>query len=270
MAAPARKVALVTAGSAGLGAAIARVLALELGMSVTINYHSNANRAAALVKELQDTWAARHATDAGAQVAPPVFHAIRADICKRSEIIRLVEETTAASGGRLDTVISNVGWTKMRNFSDLDDGVDEDDWDRCFDSNVKAHLWLFHASKKWLEESNAGEEGSAVFVSTASIAGCKPSGSSLPYAVTKAAQIHLIKSLAVISAPSIRVNCVSPGILLTDWGLSFPAARLEAAKEANKLKRFATVEDVAQQVRTFVVSKTITGQNAIIDAGFSL
>ncbi len=52
--------------------------------------------------------------------------------------------------------------------------------------------------------------------------------------------------------------------------MSFPAERLEAAKEANKLKKFATVEDVAQQVRTFVVSKTITGQNAIIDAGFSL
>ncbi len=234
MASTARKVALVTAGSAGLGAAIARVLALELGMSVTINYHSNADRATALVKELQDTWASRNVSDA----APPVFHAIRADISKKSEIIRLVDETTAASGGRLDTVISNVGWTKIRNFSDLEDGVDEDDWDRCFDSNVKAHLWLFHASKKWLEESNARDEGSAVFVSTASIAGCKPSGSSLvrdknggivrsrvcvassnkhdqPYAVTKAAQIHLIKSLAVISAPSIRVNCVSPGILLT-------------------------------------------------------
>lgn len=41
-------------------------------------------------------------------------------------------------------------------------------------------------------------------------------------------------------------------------------------KEANKLKRFTTMEDVAEQVRTFVVSKTVTGQNAIIDAGFSL
>ncbi len=176
MAAPARKTALVTAGSAGLGAAIARVLALELGMSVTINYHSNADRAKALVQELQDTWAARQATDT---TPPPVFHAIRADICKRSEIIRLVEETTAASGGRLDAVVSNVGWTRMRDFSDLEDGMDEEDWDRCFGANVKSHLWLFHAAKKWLEESNAREEGSAVFVSTASIAGCKPSGSSL-------------------------------------------------------------------------------------------
>lgn len=178
MAASTRKVALVTAGSAGLGAAIARVLALELGMSVTINYHNNADRARALVQELQDTWASRQATDT-TQTPPPVFHAIRADICKRAEIIRLVEETTAASGGRLDAVISNVGWTRMRDFSNLEDGVDEEDWDLCFGANVKAHLWLFHAARRWLEESNAREEGSAVFVSTASIAGCKPSGSSL-------------------------------------------------------------------------------------------
>lgn len=178
MAAQARKVALVTAGSAGLGAAIARVLALDLGMSVTINYNSNADRAEALVQDLQDAWATRQA--AGTKQAPsPVFHAIRADISQRSEIVRLVEETTAASGGFLDVVVSNVGWTRMRDFSNLEDGVEEEDWDRCFGSNVKAHLWLFHAAKKWLEESNARDEGSAVFVSTASIAGCKPSGSSL-------------------------------------------------------------------------------------------
>ncbi|RYP50731.1 hypothetical protein DL768_003791 [Monosporascus sp. mg162] len=142
----------------------------------------------------------------------------------------------------------------MRNFSDLDDGVDEDDWDRCFAVNVKSHLWLFHAARKWLEKSNAREEGAAVF----------------PYTVTKAAQIHLIKSLVIIAAPAIRVNCVSPGVMLTDWGLSFPPERLGAVKEQNKLKRFATLDDVAEQVKTYVTSKTVTGQNAVIDAGFSL
>jgi enoyl-[acyl-carrier-protein] reductase (NADH) len=55
-----------------------------------------------------------------------------------------------------------------------------------------------------------------------------------------------------------------------DWGLSFPPDRLAAVKDANKLGRFATVEDVAEQVRTFVVSKSVTGQNAVVDAGFRL
>ncbi|SPQ24870.1 41c8ba15-230f-42d3-b8b9-86660cbd211d [Thermothielavioides terrestris] len=263
-----RKAALVTAGSAGLGAAIARLLALELGMSVTVNYSRDAARAEALVQELRDAWASRRPDESG--IPPPSFHAVQADLSEKTEVIRLVDEAASASGNRLDVVISNVGWTRMRNFLDLDDNVAEEDWDRCFSVNVKSHLWLFHAARKWLEESNAREEGAAVFVSTASIAGCKPSGSSLPYAVTKAAQIHLMKSLAIIAAPTIRVNCVSPGILLTDWGLSFPPERLEAVKEQNKLKRFAAVDDVARQVLTFVTSRTVTGQNAIIDAGFSL
>jgi NAD(P)-dependent dehydrogenase (short-subunit alcohol dehydrogenase family) len=168
-----RKCALVTAGSAGLGAAIARVLVLELGMNVTINYSSNADRAHALVQDL--TALAR----AGSHPDPaPTVRAIQADLTKRSEIERLVE-TTAGEFGRLDVVISNFGWTRMRNFADLDDGVDEDDWDRCFAANVKAPLWLFHAARPWLEASNAREAGAAVFVSTASVAGCKPSGSSL-------------------------------------------------------------------------------------------
>jgi NAD(P)-dependent dehydrogenase (short-subunit alcohol dehydrogenase family) len=102
--------------------------------------------------------------------------------------------------------------------------------------NVKAHLWLLYAAKEQLEKN----EGS--FITTASVAGVKPSGSSLPYSVTKAAAVHLSKALAVICSPSIRVNSVSPGLLMTEWGMKFPEEKREAAKEATKLKRFATVE----------------------------
>ena len=171
-----RKAALVTASSAGLGAAIARVLVLELGMDVTVNYSQNAERAEALIRELQDAWSSRHPAD---PLPPPSLRALRADLTQKSDVVRLVEDAAATSGGRLDVVISNGGWTKVRNFADLDDGVDEEDWDRCYAANVKSHLWLFHAAKRFLEEANVREEGAAVFVSTASTAGCKPSGSSL-------------------------------------------------------------------------------------------
>jgi NAD(P)-dependent dehydrogenase (short-subunit alcohol dehydrogenase family) len=88
------------------------------------------------------------------------------------EIQRLMDETVSAMG-RLDVVISNQGWTRMRNFDDLDDNVDETDWDGCFNMNVKSHLWLFHAAKPHLNKT----EGS--FVSVASLAGVIPSGSSI-------------------------------------------------------------------------------------------
>lgn len=95
--------------------------------------------------------------------------------------------------------------------------------------NVKAHLWLFHAARSELEKNDGA------FVTTASLAGIKPSGSSLPYSITKAAAIHLSKALAVIAAPNVRVNAVSPGLLLTEWGMKFPEERREAAKKATKL-----------------------------------
>ena len=61
----------------------------------------------------------------------------------------------------------------MTDFMDLDDNMEKEVWDRCFLINVQSHLWLMHAAKKHLEES----EGT--FVITASVAGVKPSGSSL-------------------------------------------------------------------------------------------
>ena len=75
--------------------------------------------------------------------------------------------------GRLDVVASNAGWTRMTGFTNLDDNVLEEDWDRCFNLNVKCHLFLMHAVKQYLEET----EGA--FITTASAAGVKPGGSSL-------------------------------------------------------------------------------------------
>lgn len=77
--------------------------------------------------------------------------------------------------GRLDVVVANAGWTRMTSFMDLEQNVDEGDWDRCWSVNVKGGLWLMEASRKYLE---ANEEGGCM-VLTGSVAGVKPSGSSL-------------------------------------------------------------------------------------------
>ena len=162
---PKGKVALVTAGSAGLGAAVARALAAE-SMRVVINYSANYERANNLVEDLSRSF------PASANSHENRFTTIQADLEKRAEIVQLVEDTVATMG-RLDVVVSNGGWTKFSNFADLDAGVEEADWDRCFNFNVKSHLFLMHAAKKHLDET----EGA--FITTASLAGVKPSGSSL-------------------------------------------------------------------------------------------
>jgi len=163
------KVALVTAGSNGLGAAIARALATEAGMRVVINFHSDAVRAEEFVQQLNQGAPAED----GAGQSPSTRHsAIRADMGKREDICRLVNETVEQMG-RIDVVVSNAGWTRMTEFMNLEHANDETDWDRCFNMNVKSHFFLFEACQKHLEKS----EGA--FIATASVAGVIPSGSSL-------------------------------------------------------------------------------------------
>ncbi|EOD48536.1 Short chain protein [Neofusicoccum parvum] len=255
----AQKVALITAGTAGLGAQIARVFAPDF--RVVINYANNADRAQALLQELQSIPLA--ASVPAASAGTPRFHAIQADAGDKASVQNLVAETVKTMG-RLDVVVSNVGWTRITNILNFDEGVVDEDWDKCFVYNVKTHMWLAYAAKQHLDET----EGA--FITTASVAGVKPSGSSLPYAVTKAAQIHLAKTLAVICAPKIRVNSVSPGLLMTEWGQKFPEAKIKKSIENTKLKRLATVEDVANQVRTLAISQSQTGQNFVIESGMTL
>ena len=63
---------------------------------------------------------------------------------------------------------------------------------------------------------NANPDG-GVFLMTSSVAGLRPGGSSMAYAVTKGAGLHLMKALAMTQGPKIRVNAVCPGLMLTDW-----------------------------------------------------
>jgi NAD(P)-dependent dehydrogenase (short-subunit alcohol dehydrogenase family) len=227
----------------------------EIDIPKVINYSSNSDRANALMKELSSI-------QGGSSQSNPRFHLVQADMSSKTSVQNLVKETIDTMG-RLDVVVSNAGWTRMTTFTDIEQQVNDEDWDKCFTMNVKTHMWLAYAAKDALAET----EGT--FISTASVAGVKPSGSSVPYAVTKA-QIHLMKSLAVILAPKIRVNSISPGMLLTEWGLKFPEAKRNAAINNTKLKRLATVEDCADQVRVLALSRSITGQNISIDGGSSV
>lgn len=255
----ATKVALVTASSAGLGAAIAK--SLSPSFRVVINYLSRPEKAAEVVKECE----VLSLRTSNKSLPSPQFHAIQADVSSRAEIQKLVKETVATMG-RLDVVVSNAGWTRLTTFANLDEQLAEEDWDKCFNVNVKSHLWILAAAKPYFE---ANEDGGS-FITVASMAGVRPGGSSLPYSVTKAAQIHLTKGLATICGPLIRCNAVSPGLMMTEWGQKFPESKIKATAEKSVLKRLATVEDVAEQVRTLAINKSMTGQNIVLDCGIAV
>ncbi|KAJ3540900.1 hypothetical protein NM208_g3733 [Fusarium decemcellulare] len=251
------RVILVTAGSAGLGAAVARLFAKQ-GFRVVVNYSSNIARANDLVAELNGLEASSDL------VGGTTRHiAIQADLSSRPDVERLVSQTYEDMK-RIDVIFSNGGWTQFRDTTRLDDNVFDEDWDMAYTMNVRSHLWLLNAAEQYL----AATEG--CFITTASLAGISGMGSSLAYSVTKAAQIHMVKGLASMVGPKIRVNTVSPGLLETDWSQRFTQEQKEQHRSKTKLKRFAKVEDVAQQVLGFAECKSMTGVNIVIDAGFLL
>jgi NAD(P)-dependent dehydrogenase (short-subunit alcohol dehydrogenase family) len=176
-----RRVALITASSAGLGASTAKLFASS-GFNVVINYRSSQGKAEKIIQDiLQDHASARkngitngdvHVMSSLHPERQPHCIAVQADMSRREDIAQLVTSTVEVMS-RLDVVVSNHGWTRIRNFSDLDDNVDEDDWDTCYNMNVKSHLYLFHAARPYLEATNG------TFISVASLAGVVPSGSSI-------------------------------------------------------------------------------------------
>ncbi|KAJ4252437.1 hypothetical protein NW762_011038 [Fusarium torreyae] len=247
-------VILVTAGSAGLGAAASRLFARR-GFKVVVNYSNNSARADDLVAELNT--ADSHNDDVAKHMA------IQADLSSRYEVERLAKEVHQKMG-RIDVVFSNVGWTRFRDTTQLDDNAFDEDWDLAYTFNVKSHLWLLNATKQYLADT----EG--CFITTASVAGLSGMGSSLAYSVSKAAQIHLVRGLATMVGPNIRVNSISPGLLETAWSARFTEEQKEKHKAQTKLKRFARLEDVAEQVFSLANNKSVTGVNIPIDSGFIL
>jgi len=108
-----------------------------------------------------------------------------------------------------------------------------------------------------------------VFIVTSSIAGTRPSGSSMPYSVTKAAQLHLMRCFASTQGPKIRVNAVLPGLLLTEWGQLYGETMVKRLEERAWLKKVTDLEDTAQAFIDIARNSSMTGQNIIVDSGLS-
>ncbi|KAL5048793.1 hypothetical protein BDW71DRAFT_9352 [Aspergillus fruticulosus] len=239
---------LITAGSRGLGAVVAQKFAAE-GCNVAVNYFSS--------KEAAENVASQIRTQYNVKVI-----LIQGDANIQSECQSMVQTTIEQLGG-LDILVSNAGWTKVTTFNDLN-AMDEEDWDKCWSANVKGHLWLFKAA---LPTFRANPDG-GVFLLTSSAAAVSASGSSLPYSVTKAAGLHLVKCLAQTQGNKVRVNAVLPGLLLTDWGLRFPKEKIEAYKAKSPLNALPEVEDTADAYINTAKNSSMTGQAIQIDSGF--
>jgi 3-oxoacyl-[acyl-carrier protein] reductase len=240
------RAALVTGGSGSIGGAISRALA-EAGCDVAVGYVGNregADETVAAVEKLGRK-AVRVQVD---QTDPPM--------------IEPAVERVARELGRLDILVNNAAWNIGIPFTDLD-ALTTEIWDRIFATNVRGPFQLARAVAPHMRVQGAGR-----IVNIASVAGVKPTGSSIAYASSKAGLIHLTRCLAVALAPSITVNCVAPGLVEgTRMAQRIPPEVVARVQSEAVLQRAATADDVAAQTLAFCRADTVTGQTLVIDAG---
>jgi 3-oxoacyl-[acyl-carrier protein] reductase len=238
------KVAVVTGGSSGIGAAAVRMLAQE-GASVVVGYHNGAERAKAIIGKL-----------------PGQGHRAVRIALEDSSTMRQAANEVRGTFGRADILVNSAGFTKPVPHGDLE-ALDDALLDRMLIANVRGPFAMIRAFAPLLREA-----GDSVVVNVSSIAGFTGSGSSIAYCGAKAALDNMTIALARVLGPQIRLLCVSPGAVNTDFVAGRDHAQLEKIAQASPLKRIVEPDDVARAIMACVLYlNTSTGVKIVCDGG---
>jgi ketoreductase RED2 len=235
-------VVVVTGSSSGIGAAAARAFAAE-GARVVVNSSSTVAEGEAVAASLPDACY------------------VQGDITDPAAAQRIVE-TALERFGRLDTLVNNAGTTALIPHHDLE-AATIDVWRRIFEVNVFGTWGMTLAAMPALRQAH----GSVVNV--ASLAGVRPTGSSIPYAASKAALNHMTVLLAKVVGPEVRVNAVAPGLIDTPWTEDWDFVR-QAVQQVAPLKRTGQPDDVAEVILALARAAYVTGQIVCVDGGLSI
>jgi len=238
------KIAVVTGGSSGIGAAAARLLAAE-GATVYVGHNKGLDRAEKLIGEL-----------------PGSGHKPIRIVLEDSATIRAAAKAVGDAHGRADIVVNSAGFTKPVPHGDLD-ALSDELIDALMVANVRGPFAMIRAFAPLLKASREG-----VVVNVSSISGFTGSGSNVAYCAAKGALDTMTMALARALGPEIRVLCVSPGAVNTDFVAGRGPAQLEKIAQATPLKRIVEPDDVAQAILACATHlRTTTGAIVVCDGG---
>jgi len=217
------RVAIVTGGTRGIGAAVAAWLA-ERGASVMVSGR-DADRMQSALKAMEGL--------AGRVVG------LAADAAKREDADRLVD-AAKQEFGRVDVVVNNAGITR----DSLLIRMKDDDWDQVMDVNLRGAFLMTRAAAKTMMRQRSGR-----IINIASTAGAMGNAGQVNYSAAKAGLIGLTKACArELAHWSILVNAVAPGLIDTDMSASIPDAARQALLAQIPLARIGTAREVAEVV----------------------
>ena len=239
------KVALVTGGGSGIGRATARVFA-EHGarvMVADINGMPAAETAASIVAKGGDAISSQ--TDVG----------------KMADVERMVQKTVEQYG-RLDVVFSNAAGYKLGSATELS----EQDWDRTLDVCLKA-TWMIanHAMPHLLRQQGS------TFIITGSVHSLRGYAKHAAYQASKGGLLALTRSLAADYAPTVRVNAILPGAVITGIAAHLTEAELDHIAKMCPLQRNSQPEEIGR-VALFLASEMsayMTGTSLVVDGGLA-
>jgi 3-oxoacyl-[acyl-carrier protein] reductase len=237
------RVALVTGGSNGIGAATARRLA-EAGATVWVGYNTGAGRAEALAAELPGQ---------GHRAVPTPMRDSAALVAAAAAI--------EAAHGKLDVLVNSAGTTKMIPHGDLD-ALDDATFDDILITNVRGPFATIRACRRLLAAS-----GDAVIVNISSLAGVSGQGSSIVYGASKAALDVMGMSLARVLGPEIRVVGISPAAVNTGFVKGRTLAAIEQQAAGTPLRILAEADDIALACMGAIETMRLTTGTAILVDG---
>lgn len=238
------KVAIVTGGSRGIGAAISKELAKQ-GVKIVLNYNNNSEAAERMVAEIREL-----GSDA---------YAVQADVSIAAEAEKLVNEAVNHFG-RLDILVNNAGITRDSTFKKLSN----EDWNKVIDVNLSSVFNTTSVALQHLLESDAGR-----VINISSIIGQAGGFGQTNYAAAKAGMIGFTKSLALETAKTnLTVNAICPGFIGTEMVQAIPEKVLEGIVSKIPQKRLGTPEEIGKGV-VFLCKDGdyITGQQLNINGG---
>lgn len=242
------KVALITGGSRGIGAATARKLASE-GALVWVGFNQRADAADAVVAAI---------TDAGGQA-----RSIQIDV-RSTESVEAAVKTVFDDQRRIDVLVNSAGITR----DGLMLGMDEAQWSDVLDTNATGAYRVVKAVARMMLMKRSGS-----IVLLSSVAGQKAGRGHANYAASKGAVEAMTRALAVeLAKKKIRVNAVAPGVIVTDMSARVREAAEDVILGEILLKRFGEPEEVANVI-AFVASDDaayMTGQVLAVDGGFKM
>jgi len=239
-----QKIALITGAARRVGANIATTLH-QAGYGVVVHYRQSKDEAANLVKSLNE-----QRTDSA--------WAIQADLQSVDEIELMVAAATAISG-RLDVLVNNASTFYETPVGD----ASESQWNDLMGSNLKAPFFVSQAAYPALKTHQG------CIVNIVDIHAKRPLANFSVYSAVKAGLYRLTESLAIELAPNVRVNAVSPGVIL--WPENKSTESREAVVKKIPLQRQGAPSDIAEAVLFLVAqARYITGQVIAVDGGKSL